>query len=386
MSGARHISEPRNKARVLCAAGIAISLALVAWGGLTAAPAQAASRTAAKPLAGITLDCSNRYYSPSSIKKYIRLAQDSGHGYVQLHLTGDASVGVECDALGQKPSKRHRHGTRYDNPKTKRSFLTNKQIRQLIAYAKKRHVALVPEIDTPGHMNAFKKLYIQRYGKKKARRVFNTAYPNELAITHKAARSFAKKLYREYAKTFKGCKYFHIGGDEFWSGSAKRNVKHLNDTARYLQKRGFTVWCWNDLLTKTNYRKLNKKVRVTYWSWDGNASSARERAKRRKQRASFPQLQAAGYQLLNYNSYYLYYCPTKRSATRANERYMVNDARTHWNLRVWDGNSGKRAASKKHVIGAPVSVWNEGAKGVSGKTLYRDSSALFRAVYKAARN
>jgi hexosaminidase len=382
MGFGRHISTAMNTTIGLCFAGL---LALVAWGGLSAAPAEAASHNTSKPLVGITLDCSNRYYSPSSIKKYIRLAQTSGHGYVQLHLTGDANVGIECATLGQKPSKKHRRGTRYYNPKAKRSFLTNKQVRQLIAYAKKHHVALVPEIDTPGHMNGFKKLYLKRYGKKKARKVFNAAYPNELAIKHTAARSFAKRLYREYAKTFKGCKYFHIGGDEFWSGSAKRNITYLNDTARYLQKRGFTVWCWNDLLTKTNYKKLNKKVRITYWSWDGDASSARERATRRKQRATFPQLQAAGFKLLNYNSYYLYYCPTKRSATRANERYMVNDARKHWNLRTWNSDSGNRTTSKKGIIGAAVSVWTEDAKGVSSKTLYRDTSALFKAMRTAVR-
>ena len=42
-------------------------------------------------------------------------------GYVQLHLTGDSNVGVECRTLWQKTSKRHlQEKNKYINPKTEK--------------------------------------------------------------------------------------------------------------------------------------------------------------------------------------------------------------------------------------------------------------------------
>ncbi|SDB03218.1 family 20 glycosylhydrolase [Eubacterium oxidoreducens] len=321
-------------------------------------------------LCGITLDVSNRYYSVNQIKKYINLASKSENGYLQLHLTGDQNVGIECSYLGQVAKEKYRRENgAYYNPSTGQSFLSKKQVKSILAYAKKKDVQIVPEIDMPGHVGGFEKLYINQ-NKKTNYKIFNKEYEGELAINHKAAITFAKKIYKEYAKLFKGCTYFHIGCDEFWSQSAKVNASYINKISHYLEKKGFCVWAWNDLFTKSNISKINKKTVVTYWSYDGDASSKAERKKRRKIRATFPALQKAGFTVMNYNSYYLYLTPSKTTVSKEDTSYAVKDAKNNWSLLVWDSDTGHKSVMTDHIAGACVSVWSEDSKGVKASKIY----------------
>lgn len=336
-------------------------------------------------LTGICLDCSNRYYSVKTIKKYIRLAHSSGHGYLQLHLTGDKNIGVECRTLGQIPQRKYRRRqSEYYNPKTKRSFLTRGQIRSILAYARKQKVMVVPEIDMPGHTRAFAKLYQLKYGKKATSRIFDPNSDNSLRINSPKAIKTAEKIYGEYTGLFSNCRYFHIGCDEFWSGNDKENAKYINQISSYVKKKGFQVWIWNDLITNRSVNFLHRNLTVTYWSWDGDTENKKEQTRRRKNRASFSSLQKKGFNLLNYNSYYLYYVP-KTSDTKKDAAYMVNDLKRNWNIRKWDGERGENVSSLRHIKGAAVSVWNEDSKKVSSSLLYRNTSSLYRVFVSKCR-
>ncbi|MCR4955555.1 MAG: family 20 glycosylhydrolase [Lachnospiraceae bacterium] len=329
------------------------------------------------PLSGINLDVSNRYYSVKQIQKYINLAAKAKNGYVQLHFTGDRNVGIECKSLNQIAKKKYRHknGAFY-NPKTGRSFLSQKQIQIILAYAEKKKVEIIPEIDMPGHMGGFEKLYLLKY-KKSNPKIFHADYQGELAIRNPQAISFAKKIYKEYATLFSDCNYFHMGCDEFWSGSAKTNASYLNTISEYLEKKGFTVLAWNDLFTKTNISSINHNLLVTYWSYDGDTCDAATKARRRKLRASFPLLQEEGFTLFNYNSYYLYLTPSPSTISKEDTEYAVKDAKENWNLLVWDSDYGKKSKTPANIAGACISVWGEDSKGVKSSDIYNQVQKLY---------
>lgn len=334
-------------------------------------------------MAGITLDVSNRYYSVKEIEQYISLASGSKRGYVQLHFSGDRNLGVECSYLKQTATKKYcKNGGEFYNPSTGKSFLSKKQISSILKFAKKKNVEIVPEIDMPGHMGGFYKLYVKAYGKKSAKNIFNDDYDGELRIGNKNAIAFAKKIYSEYATLFKGCKYFHIGCDEFWSRSCKANAGYINTISKYMQNKGFSVWAWNDLFEKKNISSINKKIWVTYWSYDGDASSKKVKNERRKKRASFPELQKAGFRIINYNSYYLYYCPTRGNTTDATAEYIKNDAKKNWSLTFWDSDSGTRTKSGKGIVGAAVSIWGEDSAGAKNSKIYSTVKGLYIVVIK----
>ncbi len=333
-------------------------------------------------LSGINIDVSNRYYTVKEIKQYIQLASKGKKGYVQLHFTGDRNVGIECEYLDQIADEQYKKADEeYYNPKTGRSFLTKAQIKEIIAFAKKKKVEVVPEIDMPGHAGGFEKLYVIKHGKTNDK-IFNPDYEGELLIESKKAITFVKSIYREYAKLFKGCKYFHIGCDEFWSGNSKQNANYINTIAGYVKKKGFQVFTWNDLFDKANIKRIDRDITVTYWSYDGDTVDNKEKAARRKKRASFPELQKVGFKVINYNSYYLYYTPSPENSNEEDINYAIKDARNNWNLLKWDSDSGRKSSSYKKIRGACVSVWGEDSKGVSKELIRKQVSGLYGVVLK----
>lgn len=339
---------------------------------------------AAQPMqTGILLDCARRYYSVSSIKKYIKMLSASKNSFLQLHLTDDQNVGIECLALGQtvKKAKKLSDGS-YKNPKTNQKFLSREQIRELISYAKKRNVELIPEIDMPAHMGGFFKLAAISKGEKYVTSISADTgrYPGELKISSKKGMDFAKMLYSEYAKLFSDCKYFHMGCDEFFSGSQSSIITYINTMSKYLRSKGFTVCIWNDLLRKDNIKKVTHKVQVTYWSYDGDTQNPSLRKQRRKERASVPDLQKEGFLIYNYNSYYLYVTPSRENCTKENRNYMVSDLKKNWNIRMWDGDTGKKLTSTKNLMGAAVCVWGEDSAGVTATDIYKQIEPLYKAM------
>ena len=91
------------------------------------------------------------------------------------------------------------------------SFLTESEMDEIIETADEYGVEIIPCLDSPGHTgwivgkDAFKK-----YG------------PNgDLDVDSEDARNFMKAIVKKYAEYFlsKGCKTFHIGGDEYLHGA-----------------------------------------------------------------------------------------------------------------------------------------------------------------------
>ena len=130
------------------------------------------------------------------------------------------------------------------------------------------------------------------------------------------------------------------------------------------------MWAWNDGIDRAAVGRLDPRIRVTYWSFDGDTEDAAERRERRKHRARASDLAAAGVDLLNYNSYYLYEVPTDLDP--ADSEYTVADLRENWSLRAWDGDTGARLGAP--MSGAAVAIWGEDLESPPSEELLRWSS------------
>lgn len=328
---------------------------------------------------GITLDCARRYYAPQMLKKYIDVLGKRPNAFLQLHLTDNENVGIECDLLGQSAKTAMVKKGKYINIQTGQAFLSNKQMSGILAYARKKQVMIVPEIDTPAHMQGFFKLIKRARGKAYLKQIKRANYEGELNLNSAVALKLVKDIYHEYASLFKGCRYFHIGGDEMESASDTARIQYINTISKQLRQSGYLVRIWNDLLTKKNIKQLDKKLQVTYWSYDGDVESIKSKKSRRKLRASLADLTNAHFTVLNYNSYYLYYVPSNKDVQR-DRSYMVKDIIKNWNLTKWDGQARRSCGNQHYLIGAAISVWGEDSKGVKATTIYRQSKALYQAM------
>lgn len=162
------------------------------------------------------------------------------------------------------------------------SYYTPEEIQQLAALAAKYHVTLVPEINSPGHIDP----YITNYPQYQLTSSNGTADPTRLDITNPAALTFYENLIDADLKLFGG-KYFDVGGDEYMIGSAYANYPQLlafarqkygpnataadayawfiNQVDAYVRSKGRTLQMWNDGLNGQETVPVNSDIHVEYW-------------------------------------------------------------------------------------------------------------------------
>jgi hexosaminidase len=163
------------------------------------------------------------------------------------------------------------------------SYYTDDEIRQIVALATKYHITVVPEINSPGHIDP----YIENYPDLQLVDSSGVADPTRLDVTKPEAFDFYTSLIDEYLKLFPG-KYWHMGADEYMLGSAYADypqllayaqakygpgavaqdayVDFINRVDAYVRARGRTLRIWNDGLTGDNTVPLNQDVTVEYWT------------------------------------------------------------------------------------------------------------------------
>jgi hexosaminidase len=306
----------------------------------------------ARPETGVMLDVARAYYPVALVERYVDLLADHGGRFLHLHLTDDQNVGIESDVLGQTLADADLENGVYTSRVTGRPFLSAAQARAISAYATKRGIAIVPEVDTPGHMAAAFRLLEARHGKQWVDRI--RSGESELDTSATGSSVLAARLSAEVTRTFPSSQTVHIGGDEWGAGvTADERVAWLNAMAADLGTRA--VWAWNDGIDRAAVGRLDPRIHVTYWSVDGDTEDAAERHERRQRRARATDLDRAGIDLLNYDSYYLYEVPT--DLDEADSTYTVADLRENWSLKTWDGDSGARLAAP--MSGAAVAIWGE---------------------------
>lgn len=373
---ATHTAPPRapaGKYAVLACTG-AFSLSKC---GTSATSVTTARATRARPDTGVMLDVARAYYPVALIEQYIALLADHGGRFLHLHLTDDQNVGIESEVLGQTLANADLRDGVYTSRITGRPFLSAAQAREISRYAAQRGIAIVPEIDTPGHMAAAFALLEAGHGKKWVDRI--RSGESELDTSAPGSSALAARLLQEVTRTFPSSRTVHIGGDEWGDDvTADERVRWLNTMASAVGNRA--VWAWNDGIDRAAMGRLDPRIHVTYWSFDGDTEDATERRERRERRAGANDLYAAGIDLLNYNSYYLYEVPTDLDA--ADSEYTVADLRENWSLRTWDGDSGARLAGP--TSGAAVAIWGEDLEAPPSDALLRWSAPHVLAMIETA--
>jgi len=98
---------------------------------------------------GMLLDCSRHFFSTDVVKKYIDLLARYKMNVLHWHLTEDQGWRIEIDAYPRLTEigawRTEADGSRYGG------YYSKAEIRDIVAYAAKRHVTVIPEIELPGH-------------------------------------------------------------------------------------------------------------------------------------------------------------------------------------------------------------------------------------------
>lgn len=195
---------------------------------------------------GMHLDVSRHFFGVKFIKQYIDLLAMYKMNRFHWHLTDDqgwriqikkypklTEIGAWRDStvIGQYNSGRYDHH-RYGG------FYTQKQIKDVVSYAKKRFITIIPEIEMPGHSSAAISAYPQLgcegitdyrvwavWGSGKT----SVYCPSDYTF------NFLENVLTEVMNLFPG-KYIHIGGDEV----VKSPWKNSNLAQRVMKENGLT--------------------------------------------------------------------------------------------------------------------------------------------------
>lgn len=206
---------------------------------------------------GILLDVARCPLTKYEIEQVIAQMNPQRFSYLILHLNDDEHVTFQSKILGNVGA-----------PNT----LSAEDLQAITADARKHHIILIPDFDTPGHCEALLRL-LNQHNPKLARKI---RMDNQtLDYTNSQTVKFVKEIDGELSQACSDQKYPYLmmGGDEVaGSGThSKALMNYFNQLNEYENHQGFRTVMWNDSITKHN--DLSDKIAITYWA-QGGANTA----------------------------------------------------------------------------------------------------------------
>ncbi len=212
------------------------------------------------PWRGFMLDVSRHFFTVTEVKQVLDLMALYKMNTFHWHLVDDqgwriqikkypklTSVGAWRDGIGFGLDPKT--ATAYDRAGRYGGFYTQKQIREVVAYAAERQITVVPEIEMPGHSSAALAAYPQFGcpGVKFSIPTKGGVYTGVYCAANEGTFQFLEDVLAEVAPLFPG-KYIHIGGDEVvksnWNACANcqsliqsENLKNAHGLQSYFIQR-----------------------------------------------------------------------------------------------------------------------------------------------------
>lgn len=252
----------------------------------------------------LMIDIGRKFYPLKELKRLVRSMALFNFTHLQLHFSENEGFRIESKKHPEIVSKQH---------------LTQAEVKELIAYCQNFYIEVIPDIDSPGHLEQVLETYPDwRLKKSVAGKL--VADVRALDILNPAAVDFVFEIYQEYATLFKKSQYFHIGADEFIDfdqvevyptlqkaalekfGPKASGIEiftdYVNNLVAKISDLGFVVRVWNDGFYRLNRQEqltLSKNCQISYWTrWNKNM-------------APVETFFEAGYQVVNHNDNYFYY-------------------------------------------------------------------------------
>jgi hexosaminidase len=171
---------------------------------------------------GMGLDLSRHFFPKEFVLKLVDLASLHKLNVLHLHLTDDQGWRVQIDRYPrltevgawrrESPAGHYKEGRKDGTPHG--GFFTKADLAEIVAYAARRFITILPEIDMPGHMQAAIASYPELGNTGEKLEVLTDWGISEhvLNLEENVIR-FCTDVLEEIMEIFPG-EYVHIGGDE----------------------------------------------------------------------------------------------------------------------------------------------------------------------------
>jgi hexosaminidase len=224
------------------------------------------------PQRGLMIDLGRRIYPQRWIESHIRELAYLKLNLLHLHLTDDQRWGIESSSHPEVVSSQ---------------ALTKRQLRQILAVARRYHVTVVPEIDMPAHFGSVFEAHPD-FELRTAAGIVPPQGPDsrKLDITNPAALRFVRDLLEEYLPLFPG-PWWHVGADEVLmeaqyplyprlaayarsrygprAGTKDAILGFVNWVDGIVRRHGKTTRAWHDELSNGAVLRANRQILVEWW-------------------------------------------------------------------------------------------------------------------------
>ena len=171
----------------------------------------------------LMLDPARHFLPVEDVKFFIDQMVRYKYNVLQIHLTDDQGWRMEVKSQPKLASKQH---------------YTHEQLRDLIQYAKQRHVEIIPEVDIPGHTVAILAAYphLACTHKQDAEKKVGETVNMMLCASQEEVYSVMADVIREVSEVFES-PYFHLGGDE---AAVPENWSKCDACKAMMERLGYT--------------------------------------------------------------------------------------------------------------------------------------------------
>lgn len=197
---------------------------------------------------GAMLDVARHFFSVADVKRYIELLANYKMNTLHLHLADDQGWRIEIKSWPKLTSI----GGSTAVGGGEGGFYTQEDYKELVAFAKERHITIIPEIDMPGHTNAALASYPELNCDGKAPALYTGMKVgfSSLCVDKEITYTFLDDVIGEIAAITPG-EYFHIGGDESHATPKDDYIAFLNKAQTIVRKHGKKVMGWEDISAAT---------------------------------------------------------------------------------------------------------------------------------------
>ncbi len=216
---------------------------------------------------GSMLDVARHFFSVKDVKKYIDILAYYKYNVLHLHLSDDQGWRIEIKSW---PKLTEIGGSTEVGGKAG-GFYTQEEYTEIVNYAAKHHIMIIPEIDMPGHTNAASVSYPILNGNGKTPKLYTGMQVGKSTFdTRKdTVYTFIDDVVREISAITPG-PYFHIGGDE--SHVTKKNdyIYFIEKVEKIVQKHGKRMIGWDEI----GQADIDSTSVSHFWSSKKNALDA----------------------------------------------------------------------------------------------------------------
>ena len=209
---------------------------------------------------GVHLGETQRLFGKRTIKRMLDLMSRYKFNVFHWHFTDDRGWRIDFPEYPNLARKSDPPGLCSNEQAL---FYSKEDVREILAYAKARHITVVPELDFPGHSRAITAAYPDFACQLKAK-----SRPNVLCVGNPETLKFAERALDWVCELFPS-EAIHIGGDEcsrrpwqkcprckaFMERHGMKSAKEIQPwltrhLAAYLAKKGRKAIGWDDIVTE----------------------------------------------------------------------------------------------------------------------------------------